>query len=81
MFNHHLLTSNRIRDPTFHERAETVSISPIPLSDTLAVEITLLNLVFVTPWLLEDFPLPNTNGKFSYVNLFFETGSPRAIFF
>jgi hypothetical protein len=60
MFNYHLLTASviSIRDPAFHERAEVVTISPIPLFFAVAVEITLLNLVFVTTWLLKD-PSPS----------------------
>lgn len=83
MFNYHLLTASviSIRDPAFHERAEVVTISSIPLFFAIAVEITLLNLVFVTTWLLKD-PSPSQHQwQIQYVNLFFEMGVCPCFYF
>lgn len=51
-----------------------MTVNPTPLFLPMAVEIFLMNLVFVTPWILKDPPI---NGKFSYFNLYIETWSPR----
>lgn len=70
-----------ICDPTFRERAETVSMSSTSSVQHHGCGDHTLEPCICYPRLLKDSSLPSTNGKFSYVNLFFDMGSPHGFFF